>query len=230
MIGAKIPLPPSQKYPFVRSPKPRGRVLLDLLLFPLRMTLPNDLVIQLGLTSITEERLRAILPHLRGRILDVGCGLNELVQLAGGGIGIDVYPWPAVDLLADGGCLPFRDGAFDTVVFSATLNHIPRRLDALREARRVLRTDGVVLVTMINPVFGWVGHEILWRAYDEHRERGMSDGETFGLWRGDIEALVREAGLMLSERICFFYRLNCLYVCEKIHGERLSSFRNDHES
>ena len=43
------------------------------------MTLPNEAITRAGLTSITEERLRAIVPYATGRVLDSGCGPNELV-------------------------------------------------------------------------------------------------------------------------------------------------------
>ena len=34
-------------------------------------------------------RIRAVLPRVRGRLLDIGCGTNELVRRYGNGVGVD---------------------------------------------------------------------------------------------------------------------------------------------
>ena len=52
--------------------------------------------------------------------------------------------------------LPFQDGSFDTVVMFQTLEHIEEPVIALREAHRVLRAAGVLLVTT---PFMWGVHE-----------------------------------------------------------------------
>ncbi len=48
--------------------------------------------------------------------------------------------------LADAKGLDFADGAFDTVFSNTILHHIPDPVPFLREARRVLKPDGVLLV------------------------------------------------------------------------------------
>jgi len=40
-----------------------------------------------------------MLPHIRGRLLDIGCGTNKLVKsYMGEGIGVDVYQWGAMSI------------------------------------------------------------------------------------------------------------------------------------
>lgn len=52
--------------------------------------------------------------------------------------------YPAVDMLR----LPFKDGSFDLVVHSDTLEHVADPVAALRECRRVLASDGMVAFTV----------------------------------------------------------------------------------
>ena len=44
---------------------------------------------------LAKRRVRAVLPHIRGRLLDVGCGFNRLVRNYENGIGVDVWVVPA---------------------------------------------------------------------------------------------------------------------------------------
>jgi ubiquinone/menaquinone biosynthesis C-methylase UbiE len=85
----------------------------------------------------------------------------------GTAIGVDVYPWPGADVVCDTTRLPFPDRRFDTVVVLACLNHIPqsKRGQVLQEAWRVLKDGAQLLITMINPVVGFVTHAI-GRRYD----------------------------------------------------------------
>jgi ubiquinone/menaquinone biosynthesis C-methylase UbiE len=91
----------------------------------------------------------------RGRTLDVGCGTGRGLPLYGPDtrvIGLDPA-WaslvrarrraPGV-LLVRGSAeaLPFRAGAFDTVVSSLALCSVPDQARSLAEVRRVLRPDG----------------------------------------------------------------------------------------
>ena len=74
---------------------------------PLRMVLlPDHIGEKLHLTSLRAERFAAVLPELKGRILDIGAGDNALVRLyrqyseatpnsasAAESTGLDVVDW-----------------------------------------------------------------------------------------------------------------------------------------
>lgn len=194
---------------------------------PLRMVLlPDDSSTRLGFTSLEEERMRAVLPELRGRLLDVGAGRNTLVRRwqaeatgpdaarAKQSVGVDVHDWGGgAVVVEDSSRLPFADGSFDSVTFVACLNHIPDRRGVLREASRVLTPGGRVVLTMIDPVLGGVGHRLWWYSEDKHREE--QPGETGGMWARDVIALCEGAGFRLLKHARFVYRLNQLFVAEK---------------
>ncbi len=50
------------------------------------------------------------------------------------------------DVQSDASCLPFREAAFDAVICSELLEHVPYPPDVLREIFRVLRKNGMLLI------------------------------------------------------------------------------------
>lgn len=199
----------------------RWRTAKDRFCFPLLIFLSSDQAQSLRLTPIDEERVAMVLSRCRGRVLDIGCGMNELIKRYRSqrrmAIGVDVYPWPGADAVCDTTRLPFPDNTFDTITLLACLNHIPasRRDLVLQEARRVLTDEGQALLTMINPVVGLFAHTIRHRYDPDQLERGMEEEEAYGLWHRDVRALLTRNGFRIVATIPFVFRLNRLYVVEK---------------
>ena len=61
-----------------------------------------------------------------------------------------------VDIAASVDDLPIEDGSFDAVLCTQVLEHVATPVDVLREAHRVLRVGGTLLVTV---PFVWEEHE-----------------------------------------------------------------------
>ena len=174
---------------------------------------------------LLEWRIRQVLPHLRGDVLDVGCGTNALLRAYKAlhpecrSLGVDVHPWEGVDVLVeDSGALPFDAASFDSVCCIAALNHIPNREAFLREAHRLLRPSGRFLMTMIPQGISRVWHMLRspWDA-DQH-ERGMEEGEVYGLSGDQVSALLRAAGFASPSKHSFMLGVNTLYVAAKEIG------------
>jgi SAM-dependent methyltransferase len=196
---------------------------------PLRMVLlPDSQSERLHLTSLRAERYAAVLPHLRGRILDIGAGDNALVrlyrqtQLRSGGniadadnsVGVDVVDWGGDTLkITSSDSLPFETASFDTVCFIACINHIPERIGALKEAHRVLKPGGQVVATMIGRLIGDVGHAIWWYSEDKHRD--IAEGEVMGLDSAEMLRLFAEAGFGQVSIKRFVYGMNYLYLATR---------------
>jgi SAM-dependent methyltransferase len=189
--------------------------ILNMIGFPLRTVLLRESWVErIGLTSLQQERINAVWPYLKGRVLDIGAGNNRLIRLYENGIGVEVYDWKGGAMLVnDTAHLPFQNAEFDTVCLIACLNHIPNRGDVLKEAYRILKPGGTCLITMINPWIGFVNHKLCW--YEESHERGMEEGEKDGLWKSEIYDLLHQAGFTHPQDRPFLYRLNCLYVATK---------------
>jgi ubiquinone/menaquinone biosynthesis C-methylase UbiE len=189
--------------------------------FPLLIFLSSERAQALGLTPIDEERVAIALGRCRGLLLDIGCGTNDLARRyrsrQGMAIGVDIHPWPGTDVVCDTTRLPFPDGHFDTVLMLACLNYVPlsKRIQVLQEARRALKGEGQLLITMINPVVGFFSHPIR-RRYDlDQLERGIGDEEAKELWEKEVKELLVKSRPRLTETISFVFGLNCLYVVEK---------------
>lgn len=89
-------------------------------------------------------------------MLDAGCGTGlNLRDMPKGSTGLDINPRNValvrkrlpehVVVEGDVEHMPFADGSFGTVVCTEVLEHIPDTAAAIREFRRVLRPDGVLI-------------------------------------------------------------------------------------
>ena len=201
----------------------------DLAGAPLRMVLlPDSQNEWLHLTSLRAERYAAVLPQLRGRVLDIGAGDNALIRLyrqrllrsgkddagADDSVGVDVVDWGGDTLkIASSDSLPFEAESFDTVAFVACLNHIPERIGALKEAHRVLKTGGLLVATMIGRLIGDVGHAIWWYSEDKHRE--VAEGEVMGIDKTEMLRLLEQAGFRQVSVKRFVYGMNYLYLATR---------------
>ncbi len=56
---------------------------VNFLALPIRLVFSHETVNRLGLRSLRDERYDIIKKHLNGRLIDIGCGNNELVKSYG---------------------------------------------------------------------------------------------------------------------------------------------------
>jgi len=108
-----------------------------------------------GFAESEDELLAPLCADLPAPCLEIGCGEgNNLLRLARAArcVGVDRYPrklvfaareLPAVAFAAaDAAALPFRDGAFGSVVVRDLLHHVPYPEQVAAEAVRVLARGG----------------------------------------------------------------------------------------
>lgn len=163
--------------------------------------------------TLARTRRSKVLEHVRGRLLDIGCGDNLLVRRYGNGTGVDVVNWGDVDLVVeDTSKLPYEDSSFDTVTFVACLNHIPNRDAVLDEARRLLNPDGRVIATMIPPGLSSVWHRVIHPWDPDQHGRELHEGEVWGISNDEMRSLFERHGFRIAHHERFVFRLNNLYI------------------
>jgi SAM-dependent methyltransferase len=92
----------------------------------------------------------------RKRLLDLGCGDKPFLYIykdyVETSVGIDVaqtiHGTEKVDIIYDGKKIPFPDGEFDYVFSTEVMEHVPEPKDFLKEAYRVLKPGGVLIMTV----------------------------------------------------------------------------------
>ena len=202
--------------------------LLDFVTFPIRaFTLfHND---KWGLSSLASERFGYVAKEVVGDCLDIGCGRhNKFITeyLGGRGKGIDVFAYEGLteeNIVGDLSRFPYEDSTFDSVTFIANINHIPesQRDIELREAYRVLKPMGNIIVTMGNPLAEIAVHKLVWlydklfkTNFDMDSERGMDEEEEYYLADSEIVGRLTQAGFKRIRKKYFStqWGLNHLFV------------------
>jgi SAM-dependent methyltransferase len=114
--------------------------------------------------SLIEGLMKRVAPQARGRLLDVGCGEKPYAHLfrpyVTEYLGIEHEETFALtaavagpsgtggpDLVYDGKRLPFEDRTFDTVLNVQVLEHTPRPGALVAEMARVLKDDGLLILS-----------------------------------------------------------------------------------
>lgn len=137
-------------------------------------------------------------------VLEVGCGPMGTIYFTSGAtrVGLDSLARSYVQnlnfslrgvRLVQGVCerMPLRDASFDVVICANVLDHVDHPMLALREMRRALKPDGVLMLVMhIVPRWLVPARRVLNR---------IDTGHPHHLTRTDVRAMVEEAGLVEIE-------------------------------
>jgi SAM-dependent methyltransferase len=113
-------------------------------------------------TLMLENSLRRCVTFVKGTVLDVGCGgrpyEKTFFAAATKYIGTDyLSDRSRPDIISFASQLPFQAEAFDTVVSTEVLEHVPDPQRALNEMQRVLKPGSYLILSA--PMY-WPRHEV----------------------------------------------------------------------
>lgn len=162
------------------------------------------------MVSAAKDVVTGVAPMAQGRhVLELGCGTGRnLVVLSGAGAasvtGCDLSAGmlaaarakaPMLSLVSADVAepLPFADGAADLVLFCLVLEHVAALGPPLREARRMLRPGGRVVIVEIHPDLAAQGVAAHFRDHDE-----VVHMPTFAHSLKDFAEAAAESGLMVE--------------------------------
>jgi SAM-dependent methyltransferase len=92
--------------------------------------------------------------YLKGKALDIGCGIGDMLSYRENTIGLDINPLNVnyckkkklEAFLMKKGRVPFKDQSFDSVLLDNVLEHISTPTLLFNEIKRVLKTNGILLI------------------------------------------------------------------------------------
>ena len=111
-------------------------------------------------------------------IVELGCGPGFFKELYPEVVATDVAPSPYADRVVDAAALPFADGEVGTIVFIDVFHHLPRPEQFLREAARVLRRQGRLV--MLEPWMGLAGRLLFRYVHHEDCDLTVAPGDPWG--------------------------------------------------
>jgi SAM-dependent methyltransferase len=119
--------------------------------------------------------------HLKGKVLDIGCGIGDMLSFRPNTIGLDINPLNVnyckkkklEAYLMKNGCIPFEDQSFDSLLLDNVLEHIDTPTLLFKEIKRVLKPDGILLIG-VPGISGFESDTDHKKFYDEIRLKSLA--------------------------------------------------------
>jgi len=123
-----------------------------------------------AVSYIRDKRLEKISKYIKkeDRVLEIGCGSGNLLKLLNSKniYGLDISPKMiefckktiphGTFISGDAENLPYENNSFDKVIISEVLYYLPDIEKALKEANRVLKKEGLLLITSLNKKYNFI--------------------------------------------------------------------------
>jgi SAM-dependent methyltransferase len=90
---------------------------------------------------------------IAGLTVELGGGIGNLKQRLENVVSTDIQPAPWLDCVADAQMLPFANGSVSNIVMVDVLHHVEFPVHFFREAERVLKAGGRIV--MVEPAITW---------------------------------------------------------------------------
>ena len=99
----------------------------------------------------TREVIRYSSKYIKGKALDLGAGHAKYKSIISNFcdeyIALDIFPGKNIDVVHDILNTPFEDNSFDTIICTQVLEHIKEPWLVVEEIRRLLKPNGICILT-----------------------------------------------------------------------------------
>jgi dolichol-phosphate mannosyltransferase len=153
------------------------------------------------------RRHRIAISWARGadRVLDIGCGSSVIIQSLNNAVGMDVSMGKlrflrrrGIELVRGSAfSLPFRDDAFDCVISSQVIEHIPYDDVLFTEMKRVLAPGGLLIIG--TPDYSTLGWQIIEPLYGRLMPGGYRDEHITHYTRESLSGILVDRGFVHEE-------------------------------
>jgi len=165
--------------------------------------------------SFAKTELINLLPSVRGRFLEIGCGEGatlEYVKTLGASyvVGVDICA-DAIEAAARRGLnvaiaadiekdeLPFSDKEFDCIIMADVLEHLVNPWETLKRIAACVKDDGYVLLSIPNGRYYRVLGDLIFRGEWTYKDSGILDSTHLRFFTlKEIKKLLEHAGLEIS--------------------------------
>jgi dolichol-phosphate mannosyltransferase len=153
------------------------------------------------------RRHRIAISWARGadRVLDIGCGSSVIIQSLNNAVGMDVSMGKlrflrrrGIELVRGSAfSLPFTDDAFDCVISSQVIEHIPYDEALFTEMKRVLAPGGLLIIG--TPDYSTLGWQIIEPLYGTLMPGGYRDEHITHYTRESLSGILVDHGFVHEE-------------------------------
>lgn len=151
------------------------------------------------------------------QVCDLGCGsgqlLRELIRRGHSAVGVDVQPGPHIVVGNLNLPLPLDDQQFDLVTSLAVLEHLDDPSLNLREAHRILKPGGTLILTTPSPRAKSVLEFLAFRLHIIDPREIADHKQYFSI--GQLKQLLSRSGFSLTLIGHFQMGMNTLAVAQK---------------
>lgn len=161
-------------------------------------------------------------------ILDIGCAdgtfTNKISKIFPKGItiGIDIYPnalnygkkiYPHIKfILADAHKLSFKTNYFDLVVCYETIEHVLEPKIMLQEIKRVLKKDGIAIITMDS---GSLLFKVIWWFWIKGKGKVWQNAHLHPFHHSQLERIIKQSGFKVTNKHFSHIGMEVSFVLKK---------------